>query len=1400
MRKALLLALVAFATSSFAAVPSSQRDALIAFYQSTNGPAWTSTLNWLGAPGTECTWHGVGCDDGEANVVALELPANNLQGAFPASLAGLPKLVTLNLAENGLTGALPPQLGQLSDLGSFYASHNQLTGRIPDEFGNLKKLQYLGLNDNGLEGPLPSALGGMLAMIDLDLSFNAITGAIPASFGNFIAAERISLSSNQVTGAIPKDLGSLAKIEILSLSVNQLDGAIPPELGNLANLVSLQLNYNKLAGGIQPALGRLTNLAQLELGNNPLGGTIPRELGDLTSLRQLELTTALLTGTIPPEIFNLAKLEELRLADNQLEGTITDVVKLTNLQVLELYFNRFSGSIPAGLRNLKNLRNVGVNGNAFTGEIPGGVGDLTGLTSFDVGSNHLTGSIPSGVAALENLEYLDLGNNELTGSLPDFAKLGKLRYLNVERNFLSGAIPSSIGGLTSIVDALFTGNSFTGPLPREIANWTNAEYLSFSDNLIDGAIPAEIANLKKVYVFSLGSNRFSGTIPREIGEMAALQNLDLSYNALRGPIPSEIRNLTNLLDQQSDFRQNLLFTNDEAVRAFVNAKQGGGEPFEPTQTVPPTGVQILQTTDRSATLTWTPIAYNYDGGGYQVAASTTPNGAPSVIATTNTKDIDTIVVRNLNPATTYFFTVSTVTHPHDSQKNLLVSDPTAPLQTTTGQRVIAPPDVAMTEAPEGMVRVDGSAVVEDSFTLTNFGDSGTNLTIEIAGDFFTVEPEQFRLEGGASRTIAVRSRSKDVGSYWGNVIVRGDGAEFSIDIVLLAVARPAGTVVAMPLVTRVEVVGERGLESVGTVQFRNIGTATLTGIVLSDQPWIVPNPQPISIEPGSVGTVNFRVIRSRRPTDAEGALVANLSLVYVDGNQASLLGNIAVLGPGSGGVSVSKVSVVDVSKPPVTSGSVPPTFAGEVPLFIAGLANRNNTRSDVSILNASGGGSINDLKLYFTSGSATNIASLSPLGASNGVSLTNIVGNLYNVTNGAGTLQVRSGEWQSVGAEAKTTVVTAGGTLGGSIPVFRGDRAALVNQRICLAGLTRPGDLVVQETSGTASRVRIEFFDANGNAAALPSEQNVGAQSLLELRDSVPAGAVAAIVTNLASSSGIVAYARAADAASGDAWSVVDWSALYRYERGGAVRVPFVDGRGAGGGKRRSVTHATKPQPRTDVMLFNPGKSEAKAKLQVIDTSGGLTEREVTIGAMKTALVPGVGANASTTTAHLIVTPLKGELAVTARSFASAASGTVGTAIPVLSATAGLRLGQRQIFFAIEDSTSGTVAAGTPATFRTSYGLSETSGASVRVRASIVIDETHALVSATTSRTFELAPRQQIVLPELLRSFAGSSRDSLFGDLHDLKLEIEVIEGNGSVVPFVIVTDNGTNDSVLRLQ
>lgn len=340
-----------------AAVPAAQRTALIALYNATGGPHWTTRTGWLGAAGTECFWSGVTCDSAAATVTGLMLSNNGLTGNLPAAIGSFPALQSLEAESNSLTGALPHQLGLLVNLRTLRLGLNQISGTLPSELGNLALLETLGLSFNGLSGPLPAVLGNLAHLQILDLSANQLTGALPPQLGNLAALTYLDLSTNGFTGTIPPDLGRLANLQTLDLGDNQLSGAIPTQLGNLA---ALEL---------------------LGLGDNLLSGRIPKELGALANLMYLNLERNRLSGVIPPELGNASSLIGVLLSQNMLAGTIPGTLDLpANLETLWLDHNRFTGPVPFELGAIPTLDDNGgldLRNNALaTDTEPGLLGDL----------------------------------------------------------------------------------------------------------------------------------------------------------------------------------------------------------------------------------------------------------------------------------------------------------------------------------------------------------------------------------------------------------------------------------------------------------------------------------------------------------------------------------------------------------------------------------------------------------------------------------------------------------------------------------------------------------------------------------------------------------------------------------------------------------------------------------------------------------------------------------------------------------------------------------------------------------------------------------------------------------------------------------------------------------------
>ncbi|MBN2430742.1 MAG: hypothetical protein JXQ27_04670 [Acidobacteria bacterium] len=362
MKNALCLAgCLLLATGSLtAAIPQSERDALIAIYNTTGGADWVHSDNWLGAPGTECTWYGVVCDPSESHVIELDLSnypdGNNLTGPFPVSVTALTELTVLTFYKNNLTGPIPPEIGNLSQLEILTLSSNDLSGPLPTELGQLSQLDSLVLSNNRFSGPLPTELGNLPTLRSLRANNNDLSGSIPTQLGNIATLDLLNLSNNELTGIIPSEL-SLTIIYRLYLDGNNLSGPIPPELGNLAGLQYLYLSYNELTGKIPSQLGQLPNLYILALQYNQLSGAIPPEMGQCDNLWYWDADHNELTGSLPPELGDMAEIRSLDFAMNRLSGPIPpEVGSLATLESLRLQGNRLSGQLPAELTGLTAMQ------------------------------------------------------------------------------------------------------------------------------------------------------------------------------------------------------------------------------------------------------------------------------------------------------------------------------------------------------------------------------------------------------------------------------------------------------------------------------------------------------------------------------------------------------------------------------------------------------------------------------------------------------------------------------------------------------------------------------------------------------------------------------------------------------------------------------------------------------------------------------------------------------------------------------------------------------------------------------------------------------------------------------------------------------------------------------------
>lgn len=551
----------------------------------------------------------------------VDLSGNNLNGSLPSDgYLSLHNLTEVTLGNNSISGVIPASLFSHPSLKYLDLSQNNFTGNFLLYPTVSSSFRWIDLSFNKLQGPLPKLLSKFVELEWLDVSSNNLTGSVGLSFiKNCKELEYLSLSYNKLSvveedvnhsyleypaigllglascnlSSVPKFLMHQTRIYDLDLSNNNLGGHIPDWIWGIG-VISLNLSHN-LFTSINTNLSN-TSISDLDLHSNKIEGALP--LPPLGTYR-LDYSNNHFNYSIMPEFWShVSSADSLSLANNSFTGEISHLIcNATDIEVLDLSFNSFSGLIPPCLlEQNKHLEILNLRGNNFHGSLPQYISEECALQIIDFNGNKLEGKLPVSIINCHMLQVLDLGNNFIVDTYPEWlGVLPLLKVLVLKSNGFHG--PIDYYGMNKQTHTFFpelqvldlSSNSFNGTIPARflkqfkammvvssgapsmyvgIIETTSAlassyhpyykesitvtlkgqettlvqilsvfMYIDLSNNNFEGVIPDEIGDLKLLKQLNLSRNSFTGVIPPRIANMLQLESLDLSYNQLSGEIP-----------------------------------------------------------------------------------------------------------------------------------------------------------------------------------------------------------------------------------------------------------------------------------------------------------------------------------------------------------------------------------------------------------------------------------------------------------------------------------------------------------------------------------------------------------------------------------------------------------------------------------------------------------------------------------------------------------------------------------------------------------------------------------------------------------------------------------------------------------------------------------------------
>uniref|UniRef100_A0ACD5V6Z2 Uncharacterized protein n=1 Tax=Avena sativa TaxID=4498 RepID=A0ACD5V6Z2_AVESA len=268
----------------------------------------------------------------------------------------------------------------------------------------------------------------------------------------------------------------------------------------------------------------------------------------------LDLSFNKFSGSIPPGIGNCSILRVLKAGYNNLRGTLPDeLFNATSLVYLSFPTNDLHGVLDgARIINLRNLAILDLGGNDFSGNIPNSIGELERLEELHLDNNNMSGELPTALNNCKNLITIDLKSNNFSGKLTkvNFSNLPNLRTLDIYLNHFDGTIPESISSCSNLTALRVSSNKLDGQLPPRMSDLKYLAFLSLANNSFRNITNALhiLKGCRNLTTLLIGGN-FKGELMPEDGRIDGFENLQvlgIEDCQLSGKIPLWISRLTNL--------------------------------------------------------------------------------------------------------------------------------------------------------------------------------------------------------------------------------------------------------------------------------------------------------------------------------------------------------------------------------------------------------------------------------------------------------------------------------------------------------------------------------------------------------------------------------------------------------------------------------------------------------------------------------------------------------------------------------------------------------------------------------------------------------------------------------------------------------------------------------------